>query len=122
MIPRAYRTASRLLKKGPTKRCRADALVVPRAQAPSSQGRQDSGAVATHTAPVGPQGAQLLAGWLGVDSLDNTVAIPALGVLIATLPDPHDSHLDWTYDGGREAGRKGAKKPRRHVRSPDIDG
>ena len=29
-----------------------------------------------------------------------------LGILIATLPDPYDSHLDWSFDAGLEAIRR----------------
>lgn len=82
------------------------ALVVPRVGAAPPQTQQDGAAIASHVTPASPRGVQLLAGWLGVDSLHDAVTIPDLDVLIATLPDPHDSHLDWTYDSGMEALRR----------------
>lgn len=55
-------------------------------------------------------GYSLLREFLGADWHDpqlRAVDTFELGILIATLPDPYDSHLDWSFDAGMEAIRRG---------------
>ncbi len=57
----------------------------------------------------GESGASLLQQFFGFDW---KVARPrageafSLGILVASLPDPYDSHLDWSFDAGLEAIRR----------------
>jgi hypothetical protein len=82
------------------------ALAVPRAQPSAPPGGSQVRGEVAFGAGTAPRGAQLIASWLGFDSLGQADSLPRVGVVIATLPDPHDSHLDWTYDSGMEALRR----------------
>jgi hypothetical protein len=57
---------------------------------------------------AGRSGRDLLREFFGTRSKSDS-AVPdsfSLGVLIATVPDPYDSHLDWSFDAGLEAIRR----------------
>jgi len=59
--------------------------------------------------PAGPRGSDLLHAFFGTHWPATSTAAPdtfAVGSAIATLPDPYDSHLDWSFDAQLEAIRR----------------
>ena len=60
------------------------------------------------TVPPVESGESLIRQFLGEDTTGHVVVTDSfdLGVLITTLPDPFDSHLDWSFDGQLEAIRR----------------
>jgi hypothetical protein len=73
-------------------------------------GPADSASVAQTAKETGPadapfeRGEDLLAGFFGAaPTVGDTFS---LDVLIACVPDPYDSHLDWSYDGALETIRR----------------
>ena len=57
----------------------------------------------------GPRGSDLLHAFFGTHWPATSTAAPdtfAVGSAIATLPDPYDSHLDWSFDAQLEAIRR----------------
>src|SRR4030095_2164973 len=70
-------------------------------------GPADSASVAQAAKETGPadapfeRGEDLLAGFFGAaPTVSDTFS---LDVLIACVPDPYDSHLDWSFDGALRA-------------------
>lgn len=69
----------------------------------------DPGAGPTDKTPECETGSSLLRAFLGPNATRETPPFD-LDVLIAVLPDPVESHLDWAFDSGVEAIRRGFER------------
>ncbi|HEU4557274.1 MAG TPA: hypothetical protein VFS20_05470 [Longimicrobium sp.] len=75
--------------------------------APATSSSSSSAATAAPASRYEGMGARLLALSMGDTAIPAPpLADTALGVIVATIPDPIDSHEDWVYDGFLEALRR----------------